>query len=162
MAIEKVTREQFATYLNTTPKTESETWSILGVGITNYGIAFNPQVETEKWIINKNATSGLNSNQKQGEASQKIYKGDPCFEYVYSLMDKVGSEVETQILDIDMWNGTEGTFKAKKSNCIIAITNYMGEDASIEYSIYYNGDPIKGTVTLDTKGKPTFAENGSL
>ena len=49
-----------------------------------------------------------------------------------------------------------------KSDCIIAITNYMGEDASIEYSIYYNGDPKEGTVTLDSEGKPTFAENGSL
>ena len=53
--MEKVTRDQVVTYLDTTPSTE-ETWSLLGIGITSYGIAYNPQVTTEKWIINKNAT----------------------------------------------------------------------------------------------------------
>lgn len=157
MANIKVNREQFATYLNTTP-TATTTWSLLGVGITSYGIAFNPQINTEKWIINSNATSDLVSNQKQGDVSQKIYDGDPCFEYIYSLMDKVGSEVETEVLDIDIWNEvTTDNFKAKKSSCIIAINNYMAEEAVIEYSIYYNGDAEEGTVTF-TEGVPTFTE----
>lgn len=42
--IQKVNRSQFLTYLDTTPSAGSETWSILGVGITSYGISFNPQV----------------------------------------------------------------------------------------------------------------------
>ena len=49
--MDKITREQFVSYLNTTPAGESETWSLLGIGITSYGIAYNPQVTTEKWII---------------------------------------------------------------------------------------------------------------
>ena len=31
MGYKKVTRDQIATYLNTTPSTEKETWSIVGV-----------------------------------------------------------------------------------------------------------------------------------
>lgn len=42
--IEKINRSQFLTYLNTTPGTESYKWDVLGVGITEYGIAYNPQV----------------------------------------------------------------------------------------------------------------------
>ena len=42
--IEKINRSQFVTYLNTTPSSQNATWNILGVGITDYGIAFNPQV----------------------------------------------------------------------------------------------------------------------
>lgn len=158
--IEKITREQFVTYLNTTPG-ESEKWAKLGVGITEYGIAYNPQVTTEKWIIHKNATSSLDSYQKQGEVSQKCYKGDAVFEFINKLRreNKIGAEVQTQILDIDRFDveSAEMTpkFKAQKSDVIIAITKYMAEDAVIEYTIYYNGDPVLGTVTFAEEA-PTF------
>ena len=57
--IEKIKRSQFLTYLNTTPSSQNPTWDVLGVGITGYGIAYNPQVDTEKWIIEDNATKML-------------------------------------------------------------------------------------------------------
>ena len=44
--IEKITREQFVTYLNTTPEAETEAWKLLGIGVTEYGIDYNPQVTT--------------------------------------------------------------------------------------------------------------------
>lgn len=158
--MDKITREQFVSYLNTTPTEESETWSLLGIGITSYGIAYNPQVTTEKWIIHKAATSSLDSYQRQGDVSQKCYKDDPVFEYVNEIRRKngIGAEVQTEVLDIDRYDSTiEGTFKATKSDVIIAITNYMAEDAVIEYTIYYNGDPKQGTVTFADE-VPTFVE----
>ena len=161
MAYTKITREQIATYLNTTPGNK-ETWSIVGVGITDYGQSFNPQVETEKWIIHKNATSSLESYQIQGDVSQKCYFGDPVYDFVNNLRRTagVGSEVETQILDIDLYDSTgEGasiSYKATKYDCIVAITGYAtGESPVIEYSIYYNGDPTIGTVTI-ADSVPTF------
>ena len=42
--ITKVNRSQFLTYLDTTPNVDNPTWAILGVGITDYSIAYNPQV----------------------------------------------------------------------------------------------------------------------
>ena len=155
--MDKITREQFVSYLNTTPAGE-ETWSLLGIGITSYGIAYNPQVTTEKWIIHKAATSSLDSYQRQGDVSQKCYKGDPVFEYINEIRRKngIGAEVQTKVLDIDRYDSTvEGTYKATKSDVIIAITNYMAEDAVIEYTIYYNGDPEQGTVTFADE-VPTF------
>lgn len=163
MAYKKVTREQIATYLNTTPGQSSEKWSIVGVGITDYGQSFNPQIETEKWIINKNATSSLESYQIQGDVSQKCYFGDPVYDYVNNLRRTagIGSAVETQILDIDLYDATGEapsiSYKATKCNCMIAVTSYAtGESPVIEYSIYYNGDPIVGTVTI-ADSVPTFA-----
>ena len=155
--MDKITREQFVTYLNTTPSAE-ESWALLGIGITGYGISYNPQVTTEKWIIHKSATSSLDSYQKQGDVSQKCYKGDPIFEYINEIRrnSDIGAKVQTQVLDIDRYDSTvEGTYSATKSEVIIAITNYMAEDAVIEYTIYYNGDPIVGTVTFADE-KPTF------
>ena len=42
--ITKVERSQFLTYLDTTPAASNPTWAILGVGVTDYGISYNPQV----------------------------------------------------------------------------------------------------------------------
>ena len=151
--IEKINRSQFLTFLDTTPTAETPTWAVLGVGITEYGIAYNPQVETEKWIVEDNARTIHQSNQKQASVSQKIYKNDPCFEFVEAGRDVLN--YKTHILDIDRWNGTETSYPAVMSDVIITITNYMGEDASIEYDIYYDGDGKKGTVSF-TGDVPTF------
>ena len=156
---EKLTREQFAFYLDTTPAAETPTWKLLGFGISEAAINYNPQINTEKWIINKNATSEHESNQKQSDINQKCYKNEPCFEYMNSLRDKTGDAVKGHILEVDIWNGTEEEttmkYPAKLSDCITPITSFLGENAEIGYSIYYNGDPVEGTVTI-TDGTVTF------
>lgn len=157
--IEKINRSQFLTYLNTTPSSTA-TWSVLGVGITDYGIDYNPQVDTEKWIIEDNARNDHSSNQKQGSVSQKCYKGDAVFEFVNAGRDALN--YKSQVLDIDRWNGTGSTYPAKLNDVIITVTSYMGEEASIEYDIYYDGDAKIGTVTFDSDGVPTFTETTSL
>ena len=157
--IEKINRSQFLTYLNTTPSLQTYKWDVLGVGITEYGIAYNPQVDTEKWIIEDNARNDHSSNQKQSSVTQKCYKGDPVFEFINAGRDQLN--YKTQILDIDRWNGTGTTYPAKLNDVIITIENYMGEEASIEYTIYYDGDATEGTVTFSGT-TPTFSATVSL
>ena len=158
--IKKVDRDQFLTYLDTTPSAGTATFAVLGIGVTDYGISYNPQVDQEKWIIEKNARNIHKSNQKQGSVSQTIYKNDPCFEFVNAGRDKLN--YKTHILDIDVWNGTGGTYPATLSDGLIAITQYMNEDAVIEYDLYYDGDTKTGTVTFDADGVPSFQETASL
>lgn len=157
--IKKIERSQFLTYLDTTPSGSSRNWKILGIGITDYGIAYNPQVDTEKWIIEDNARTDHSSNQKQGNVSQKAYKNDPVFEFVSNGRDKLN--YKTNILDIDVWNGNGSTYPATLSEGKVVITNYMGENASIEYDLYYEGDITEGTVTI-SDGVPTFTPTVSL
>lgn len=159
----KIDRTNLATFLDVTPKEAKETWEILGVGIQSFAIDFNPNITSEKWITKKNATSTLESNSKQGDVTQTMHKGDPCFEFVYSLMDKTGADVETNILDVDYFEEISDesgikTYKAKQSQGMVAITSYGGETATIGYTLYYNGDPIEGTVVI-TDGKPVFTPN---
>ena len=158
--ISKVKRSQFLTYLDTTPSVATPTWAVLGVGITEYGISYNPQVDTEKWIIEDNARNDHTSNQKQSSVTQKIYKGDPCFEFINAGRDALN--YKSHVLDIDRWNGDGSTYPATYSDVIITVTNYMGENAEIEADIYYDGDVVKGTVTFDANGVPTFEPNASL
>lgn len=157
--IEKVNRSQFLTYLDTTPSASSPTWSILGVGITDYSVSYNPQVDTEKWIIEDNARTDHTSNQKQSSVEQKIYKGDPCFEFASNGRDKLN--YKTHILDIDRWNGTGSSYPAKMSDGVLVVTEAMGENATLSYDLYYDGDVVEGTVTF-TGNVPTFTPSVSL
>ena len=59
-----------------------------------------------------------------------------------------------------MWNGSNGSYPAKLTDGIITVTNYMGENAEIEYDLYYDGDAIEGTVTF-TDNVPTFIPSAS-
>lgn len=164
MAYKKVTREQIASYLDVTPESSSASWKIIGVGITDYGQNYNPQVTTEKWIIHKNATSSLDSYQIQGDVSQSCYFGDDVYDFVNNLRRTagVGAKCETHILDIDLYDAETVSqttkYKATQYDCMVAITSYAtGENPVIGYSIYYNGDPKVGTVTI-TDGTPVFTE----
>lgn len=151
--IEKIDRDQFVTFLDTTPSETTMSFALLGVGITDYGIEYNPQVDSEKWIVEKNARQDHSSNQKQGSVSQKCYKGDPLFEFVEAGRDKLN--YRTHILDIDRWKGKEGVYPADLSDGKIVITKYMGEEGVIEYDLYYEGDSTKGNVSF-ANGVPTF------
>ena len=90
---------------------------------------------------------------------QRCYKGDPIFEFINGARDQLN--FKSQVLDIDRWNGTGSSYPAKVNDVMIAVTNYMGEEAEIEYTIYYNGDSTEGTVTF-TGTTPTFTPTASL
>lgn len=155
--IEKIKRSQFLTFIDTTPTT-TPTWSVLGIGVDEYATSYNPQVDTEKWIVEDNARNDHTSNQKQGSVTQKCYKNDPEFEFIAAGRDKLN--YKTHILDVDTWSGTEGSYAAKMSDAIIAITSYSGEE--IQYDIYYDGDPTEGTVAISAGGVPTFTPAASV
>lgn len=151
--IKKIDRSQWLAYLDTTPDTENATYAILGVGITEFAVAYNPQVDTEKWIIENTARNDHTSNQKQGSVSQKMYKGDPCFEFAHKACDKLN--YKTKILEVDRWNGSTGSYPAKLSDAILVVTQKGGDNAVLEYDLYFNGEPQEGTVTY-TGDVPKF------
>lgn len=142
--IEKIKRSQFLTFLDTTPTGNSRTWAVVGVGVNEYSISYNAQVDTEKWIVEDNARNDHASNQKQGDVNQKCYKNDPAFEFVANGRDKLN--YKTHILDIDTWNGTGTgssiTYPAKMSDGLITLNTFSG--ALIEYELRYDRRPYRG------------------
>ena len=154
--IEKNKRSQYQKFLDTTPSSTA-TWKVIGIGITEANVDYNPQVDTEKWIIEDTARSDHSSNQKQMSVTQKCYKNDPEFTFINAGRDKLN--YTSHILEIDTWNGSEGSYPAKKSDCLITITSYSGEE--IQYTIYFNGDPVEGTASI-ADGVPSFSPSASL
>ena len=163
--IKKIDRDDgLLTFLDVTPNSTA-TYKVLGVGITDYGIAYNPQVDSEKWIIEKNARQVHSSNEKQGSVTQTAYKGDPVFEFVADGRDQLN--YTTHILDVDVWDGTTVgnvvTAPAKLSDGMIAVTQWMTDTASCEFDLYYVGDGQVGTAQVNlSTGEVSFTATTSL
>ena len=155
--IEKLKESQYLRFINTTPSSQNPTWKVIGIGVEELTTAYNPQVETEQWVIEDTARNDHTGNQKQSSVTQKCYKKDPAFEYVNGCRDKLNNT--TQVLEIDTWNGTEGNYPAKLSQALVTPSTYSG--AEIEYDLYFNGDPTEGTATI-TGGVPSFTPSISL
>lgn len=154
--IEKVYRDQYQIFIDITPSGTTPTWKPVGIGITDLSVDYNPQVDTEQWIIERNARSDHSSNQKQTSVTQRAYKNDPVFEFVNNGRDKLN--YKTKILEVDIWNGTGTTkvsYPAKMSDGLVTVTSYMGETGQIEYDLYFEGDAQEGTATI-ADGVPTF------
>lgn len=162
MAMEKIKRSLFATFINTTPGDEAATWSRMGKGITSQNISYNPNVTTEQYIDEDNATSSVDSYAPSLDGTQTCYKGEPVFEYIDGLRQAraVGSALETEVLFVYMYAGASGSFKAEKNKCVIQLGEYGGDgggNVTMTYTIGLNGDPVVGTAAV-TDGAVTFTE----
>lgn len=155
--MEQLYRDQFAHYINTTPAGESENFVLEGIGVESLALSYNPQISQFKTIIARSADAVFDGYQIQSSVSGKrIYKGDPIYEFLNNARRKAEA-IETQLLEIEMANATEGNYEATKYNVLIVITEFLGDVASIGYDIYVRGNPIIGTATI-VDSKPTFVE----
>ena len=155
--LEKIKRSQFKIYLDTTPNATNPTWKLEGWGVEEASISYNANIERTKYIVEDSSRSDHTSNDKQSSIEKKSYKGEPCFEFINAGRDKLN--YVTHILEVDSWSGNNGTYSAKMSDGLIAISEYSGE--KINYDLYFDGDPVEGTVTF-VDNVPTFTPSTSL
>lgn len=163
---EKVKRSAFATFMNVTPGEGAPTWKRLGKGVTSLSVAYNPNVTSEQYIDEDNASSSVDSYAASIDGSQTAYSGDPCFDFIDGLRRKraIGSELDTDLLMVYMYapvDGSENKFEAEKCRCNIQFGDFGGEAGGsvvINYTIGLIGDPEIGTVTV-AGGVPTFTKN---
>ena len=160
--MEKIKRSLFATFINTTPGDGEPTWAKMGKGITSQKISYNPTVTTEQYIDEDNAYSSVDSYAPSLDGTQTCYKGEPVFEYIETLRQKraVGTDLETEVLFVYLYDGTESAYKAEKNACVIQLGDYGGDgggSVQLTYTIGLNGNPEQGTATI-ADGKVTFTK----
>ena len=155
--MEQLYRDQFAHYINT-GSNGTPTWTLEGIGVDALALSYNPQIDQYKTIIERNANATFNNYQLQTSVSGKrIYKGDAMYEFLNEARRNMKA-IETQILEVEMANTkTENNYIATKFDCLIVIDEFLGENATISYTLYVKGDPKHGTVTI-SDGTPTFVE----
>lgn len=164
----KVMRPMLAHFLNVTPGTASPSWKRIGKGVTGYTIGFNPNVTTEQYIDENNATNSVDSYAINAPIPLTCYAGEPIFEFLYKLYKEsaLGSDLETQVLDVSLFDKIDDTtpsYFAKKYSCIIQLDDFGGDagaGAVMNGTILYNGDATTGTVTI-TNGTAEFTANVS-
>ena len=162
MSMEKIKRSLFATFINTTPGDGTPTWAKMGKGITSQNVSYNPNVTTEQYIDEDNAYSSVDSYAPSLDGTQTCYKGEAVFTYIDGLRQKraVGADLETEVLFVYLYDGTENAYKAEKNACVIQLGEFGGEgggSVQLTYTIGLNGDPEQGAATI-TDGKVAFAK----
>lgn len=132
----------------------------LGKGISSLPIAYNPQVTTETYITEDNATSSVDSYQVSAGIDVALWDSvsAPAHAYMETIRRTraVGPNCESQILEIDISGASP--YPATLNNAVIALDTFTiegGKPQQLSQTIHYNGDPVQGTATI-TNGVVAF------
>lgn len=154
--VRKLKRSEYATFLDTTPTEDAETYIRMGKGISEMEESYNPEEASEQYIDEDTPTNSVESYSPAFDASQRCYLGEKIFEFVDEMRMKLatGSDAETSALKVYLYRKlAENVYKAQKINCTIVINSFSGKE--IGYAVKQNGNPIDGYVTISA-GKVTF------
>lgn len=157
----KAKRSQFYTFLNTTPSAASPTWVREGKGASEMTVSMNPQTTTVQDVTQDTASTDVTGYQPSMPVSKSVAKSDPAFAFIDDIRRnrKILSDAYTQILNVDVFNGTGSSYPAELQNVSIQIDTFGGtaaEPLNIAYTYNYRGDPTPGTASISADGKVTF------
>lgn len=150
-------RSAFKMFLNTTPKETTATYGIIGPGVTELSISYNPQTSTNQYIHEDVANTDLTGYQPNAPVTAQAVKTDPTFKFINEMRINlpVGSDAYTDVVLVDIFDKqTDGSYAATKQPVSIQIDSYGGpasDPLSIGYTINWRGSGIKGTFDPETK-----------
>lgn len=156
----KIKRSLLATFLNT-GTSEEPVWSLIGDGVTEQTISYNPQTNDETYINQNSGVTDVESYKPTISNPMTAMKGDEVFEYVDNLRIKraVLDESVTEILIVYLYKtATTGAYPAERNRCGIQIDDFGGaggESAKLNFTVNLQGDATHGTFNPSTK---TFTE----
>lgn len=158
----KIRRSLLATFLNTGTSDEP-VWSLIGDGVTEQTISYNPQTNDETYINQDSGTTDVESYKPTISNPMTAMKGDEVFEYVDALRIKraVLDESVTEILIVYLYKtAAEDAYPAERNRCGIQIDDFGGaggESAKLNFTVNLQGDAVQGSFNPSTK---VFTERG--
>lgn len=157
----KIQRSKIAMFLNT-GTSASPTWSLIGEGVTEQTINYNPQTSEEVYIHQNSGTTDVESYKVTIPTPMTAVQGDAVFEFVDGIRKarKVLADARSEICIVYLYETPEtGAYPAEKNTCSIQIDDFGGtggESAKLNFTLNLIGDPIIGTFNPTTK---TFTAN---
>lgn len=157
-------RSAFKMFMNTAPGGSGGTYNIIGPGVTELTISYNPQTSTEQYIHEDTATTEMTGYQPNAPVTAQAVKDDPTFEFINQMRKDlpIGSDAHTDVVLVDIFSKqTGGSYDATKQPVSIQIDSYGGsasDPLSIGYTINWRGSGTKGSFNPDTK---TFTEGAA-
>lgn len=157
MAGTKVKRSKLAIFLDTSGGEETAEWALIGNGVTEQTIAYNPTTSDKVYIHQDSGTVDVESYKPNIPTPMTAIKGDPVFDYVDGLRKTraIGADARTKICIVYLYETeTTGAYPAEQNDCSIQIDDFGGaggESATINFTINLIGDAVVGTFNPTTK-----------
>ena len=147
----KIKRNKLAHFINV-GTVDEPIWARINKGVSELSVSYNPEVTTEQYIGDENASSSIDSYAPNAPVTMTAYKGEPVFEFVDNIRKTraTGEDCRTQLLNVNIYEESESKYYAEKQDVLIQIDSFGGEgNVSIEYTMLYDGDPVQGTVAIN-------------
>lgn len=157
MSKQKIKRSKFAVFLNTATTKTTPVWSLVGDGISEMSIAYNPQTSEVTYVNQNSGTTSVESYKPTIAAPMTAIAGDEVFEYVDGLRMKraVLDECITDCLLVYLYkDGEMGAYPAERNMCSVQIDDFGGvggETAKLNFTVNLQGDAVSGTFNPTTK-----------
>lgn len=157
----KLKRSALLHYLDTTFGGDAPAWFLIGKDVEDMSIELNPDTETVKNILDE---TSVNDNGYEPSTDVDTYYANPSDGAFYEKIKDIamnrltGDACKTKILEV-LIDKTTGAYDAWTEDVIIKPTSYGGAQGGVRipYTITFNGNRKKGTVSISEK-VPTFTE----
>jgi hypothetical protein len=155
----KLAREALMHYIDSSFKTGTAAWFLIGKDIDDMSVELNPDTETTKNILGETT---VKDNGYEPSMSADPYYANPEDSIYEKLVDIAmnrlkGDKCKTQILEVIIKDTTEPSHQAWVEDVIVKPQSYGGDTSgvSIPFDVLFDGNRKEGTVTI-TDGMPTF------
>lgn len=145
----KIKRSLIGSFLNT-GTVLSPTWSLISAGVPSGTIEMNPQVVTETYIGDDNATIAVEGYAPTIAVDSTAIAGDEVYDWMDALRKgrDLLEDAETELVNVWKYETPAlGYYHAEKQNVSIQCDSFGGEGgkaAKLAYTINYIGDPVRG------------------
>ncbi|MDE7360977.1 MAG: hypothetical protein K2N38_03480 [Oscillospiraceae bacterium] len=155
----KAKRSEFYTFLNIGGS--SENWVREGKFASQMTAKMNPQTTTAQDVTQDTAETDITGYQPFIAVSKSVSKSDPAFDFIDDIRRhrKILSDAYADILHVDVFNGSNGSYPAIKQPVSVQIDSFGGpasDPLTISYTYNYRGDAVQGTATI-TGGSVSFS-----
>lgn len=156
-------RSKLLTFMDVSGGTGTEEYALIGPGVTEMTTNYNAQTTTSQYIHEESANTTTTGYQPSAPVTAEMIKDDRVLQFVNNLRRKraTGSDAETYIVNVDVYEGTGNSHPAEKQKVSIQLDSYGGaasEPLGLGFTINYMGNATQGTFNLSTN---TFTPGAS-
>lgn len=145
----KIKRSQIKSFLNT-GTVAVPVWSLISEGVPSATINMNPNVTTETYIADDNATIAVESYAPTIAIEASAIAGDAVYNWIDAARQgrDVLSDAETELVNVWLYETPAlGVYYAEKVDVSVQCDSFGGDGgtaAKLAYTINYIGDPVTG------------------
>ena len=152
----KIKRSKFAIFLNT-GTAGSPAYNLIGNGVTDQTVNYNPQTTDETYIHQDSGTTDIETYKPTIPTPMTAYSDDPVFAYIDALRKNraVLGDARSDVVFVYLYETPAGSvYPAEKTTCSIQIDDFGGpggQSVAINFTINLIGDPTEGSFDPTSK-----------